>query len=558
MSTCKVEFKGFNIDSSSLDNYLNQFTIDGKQKIEQAKDSILHQLRNAEDNKLGVLKLALNSEKAYIKDLSNMMLNTNRKFYAEVEINNNLQGFSNYNANDNKIYINVDAISQRFSENAEEYLYERIVHDFIQGFANKELKKAYTDANRDSPLMRNIINLFKEYQNITDKKQYDLFKGSIEREPMLDPRSERSLVREGFAEGTYRAITSVAEFLSYGLSNSEFRNTLRKQNLWQKFVTWLKDLLGISQDNNDLEYLYKNLDAYLKQDDPYTLHSGGADGADKHWGLVGKQFGISEENQMHYKTADMSNGNTQITEQDYKEGKKEAAKAANRMFGYDKPEVNMGLLIRNWAQVKHSDAVYAVGRLVPAGENAFPDNKKEDTRIAKNPTVTGGTGYAVNMAILHNKPVYVYNQYDHPTYPKGWYKYDANINDYVPTETPILTRHFAGIGTRHINEDGEKAIQDAYENTFNKKVEIPKPKFKVEQQNRYSVQDVRANPDKIFVFGDNSIRQGTGGQAQIRHEPNAVGIMTKKFPRYTPDAFLYDSEYAENRKRISEDIGKLR
>lgn len=270
MNTCKVEFKGFNIDSSSLDSYLNQFTIDGKQKIDGAKNTISYLLSNAEDNKLGVLKLALNSNKAYIKDLANMMLNTNRKFYAEVEINNNLQGFSKYNANDNKIYINVDAISQRFSESAEEYLYERIVHDFIQGFANKELKKAYSDANRDSPLMRNIINLFKEYQNITDKKQYDLFKGSIEKEPMLDPRSERSLVREGYAEGTYRAVTNPAEFLSYGLSNTQFRNTLRKQNLWQKFVSWLKDLLGISQDNNDLEYLYKNLDTYLKTKEEYT------------------------------------------------------------------------------------------------------------------------------------------------------------------------------------------------------------------------------------------------------------------------------------------------
>ena len=267
MSTCKVEFKGFNIDSSSLDNYLNQFTIDGKQKIDGAKNTISYLLSNAEDNKLGVLKLALNSNRAYIKDLANMMLNTNRKFYAEVEIDNNLQGFSKYNANDNKIYINVDAISQRFSESAEEYLYERIVHDFIQGFANKELKKAYSDANRDSPLMRNIINLFKEYQNITDKKQYDLFKGSIEKEPLLDPRSERSLVREGFAEGTYRAVTNPAEFLSYGLSSTQFRNTLRKRNLWQKFVSWLKELLGISQDNNDLEYLYKNLDAYLKTEE---------------------------------------------------------------------------------------------------------------------------------------------------------------------------------------------------------------------------------------------------------------------------------------------------
>lgn len=502
MSTCKVEFKGFNIDSGSLDNYLNQFTIDGKQKIDGAKNTISYLLSNAEDNRLGVLKLALNSNKAYIKDLANMMLNTNRKFYAEVEINNNLQGFSKYNANDNKIYINVDAISQRFSESAEEYLYERIVHDFIQGFANRELKKAYEDANRDSPYMRNIINLFKEYSKSIDLKEYNVFKGSVNKEPLLDPRSERSLIREGFAEGTYRAITNPAEFLSYGLSSTQFRNTLRKQNLWQKFVSWLKDLLGISQDNNDLEYLYKNLDGYLKQDDPYTLHSGGAIGADTVWGQIGKQFGISEENQRHYKTADMPNGNTQITEQDYKEGRKEAAKAANRMFGYDKPEVNMGLLIRNWSQVKYSDAVYAVGRLVPAGENAFPDNKKEDTRIAKNPTVTGGTGYAVNMAILNNKPVYVYNQYDHPIYPKGWYKYDSNINDYVHIETPTLTRHFAGIGTRNINEDGKKAIQEIYEKTFNKKEEQQETSSEkeiiVEQKENPNITETQENYGEEF------------------------------------------------------------
>lgn len=563
MSTCKVEFKGFNIDSSSLDNYLNQFTIDGKQKIDGAKNTISYLLSNAEDNKLGVLKLALNSNKAYIKDLANMMLNTNRKFYAEVEINNNLQGFSKYNANDNKIYINVDAISQRFSESAEEYLYERIVHDFIQGFANKELKKALTDANRDSPYMRNIINLFKEYQNITDKKQYDLFKGSIEKEPLLDPRSERSLVREGYAEGTYRAVTNLAEFLSYGLSSTQFRNTLRKQNLWQKFVSWLKDLLGLSKDNNDLEYLYENLDAYLKQDDPYTLHSGGATGADTVWGQIGKQFGISEENQMHYKTADMPNGNTQITEQDYKEGKKEAAKAANRMFGYDKPEVSMGLLIRNWSQVKYSDAVYAVGRLVPAGENAFHDNKKEDTRIAKNPTVTGGTGYAVNMAILNNKPVYVYNQYDHPTYPKGWYKYDSNINDYVPTDTPTLTRHFAGIGTRNINEDGEKAIQDAYEKTFNSKNTETKEKTIIDYMKEYHndtdniIFESQSFDEKIeglikFLIQNDIIKETKGDKGETVYEYKGKKYSKEKIADFYNVSFENSKEiYEKSKKELS-------
>jgi hypothetical protein len=55
-------------------------------------------------------------------------------------------------------------------------------------------------------------------------------------------------------------------------------------------------------------------------------------------------------------------------------------------------------LIRNWAQVKYSDAIFAVGNLVNKGKKLFP-NKKNDTRLASHVSVTGGTGYAVEMAI---------------------------------------------------------------------------------------------------------------------------------------------------------------
>ena len=40
---------------------------------------------------------------------------------------------------------------------------------------------------------------------------------------------------------------------------------------------------------------------------------------------------------------------------------------------------------------------------------------------------------------------------------------------------------------------------------------------------------VRANRDRIFLFGDNLVGQGFGGQAAaMRGEPNCVGIPTKK------------------------------
>lgn len=55
--------------------------------------------------------------------------------------------------------------------------------------------------------------------------------------------------------------------------------------------------------------------------------------------------------------------------------------------------------------------------------------------------------------------------------------------------------------------------------------------------------DLRANPDRLYVFGDNLLRRGYRGQAaEMRGEPNAVGITTKKIPSMLPDAFFTDSD----------------
>lgn len=62
---------------------------------------------------------------------------------------------------------------------------------------------------------------------------------------------------------------------------------------------------------------------------------------------------------------------------------------------------------------------------------------------------------------------------------------------------------------------------------------------------------VRKNPHKVFLFGDNLIRTGWGGQAkEMRGEPNAVGIPTKKKPDMTEDSFFTDNELWENKKAI--------
>lgn len=58
----------------------------------------------------------------------------------------------------------------------------------------------------------------------------------------------------------------------------------------------------------------------------------------------------------------------------------------------------------------------------------------------------------------------------------------------------------------------------------------------------YTPKLLRANPDKVFVFGDNMKGFGKGGQAVIRDEPNAFGIPTKRYPSKGDWAYFSDKE----------------
>lgn len=76
-------------------------------------------------------------------------------------------------------------------------------------------------------------------------------------------------------------------------------------------------------------------------------------------------------------------------------------------------------------------------------------------------------------------------------------------------------------------------------------------RIKVEHVRFITRDYVRANPDKIFLFGDNLEQRGYGGQAAtMRGEPNAVGIPTKKKPSMESDAFFTDAEFEQNKAAI--------
>jgi len=81
---------------------------------------------------------------------------------------------------------------------------------------------------------------------------------------------------------------------------------------------------------------------------------------------------------------------------------------------------------------------------------------------------------------------------------------------------------------------------------------------KIEIREHITRDDVRAEKDKIFLFGDNLTGRGLGGQAkEMRGEENAVGIPTKKFPTTNPSAFFSDKELAANVKAIDKAFSKI-
>ena len=62
-------------------------------------------------------------------------------------------------------------------------------------------------------------------------------------------------------------------------------------------------------------------------------------------------------------------------------------------------------------------------------------------------------------------------------------------------------------------------------------------------QDRITRADLRANPGSLYLFGDNHARVGMGGQAaQMRGEPNAVGVRTKWRPTTADDAYFRDED----------------
>ncbi len=169
----------------------------------------------------------------------------------------------------------------------------------------------------------------------------------------------------------------------------------------------------------------------------YTLHSGGAYGADTEWDIIGRKYGLEKAN--HYRPASntkmskrlKANGVQAVvlTDEQMKESKAKLEELLGR-------EIEDELAIRDYNQVVNSEATYAVAKLLSVNK------------------VKGGTNYAVQASIALNHPTHAFDLNT-----KKWYIYNQKTKGFEEEDTPILTKNFAGIGTRDIedyNVPGEK------------------------------------------------------------------------------------------------------
>ena len=191
----------------------------------------------------------------------------------------------------------------------------------------------------------------------------------------------------------------------------------------------------------------------------YTNYHGGAKKYDAYWEQEGKGVGVT--NHTIY-TTDSYDALDQTTK-DKLEDRYQSARTWLGRGNVSADNYSGKLVRRDMMQAAKADGIFAISEIVAPGTKG----RKGYVNKTNHPIVEGGTGYAVASGILLGKSVYVFNQDSSYGYETGWYKWDSSANNFVKTDTPVLTKKYAGIGS-HTNETeiGRQAIRDVYANTF--------------------------------------------------------------------------------------------
>lgn len=176
-----------------------------------------------------------------------------------------------------------------------------------------------------------------------------------------------------------------------------------------------------------------------------TLFSGAANGAESYFGQMAEKYGVNEVNYVFDGHKNQrTRGLRELTPEELARKDVSLAyvsKLLNRTFT-NAPFMRKVLQTIMY-QVESGHEVFVIGTVQEDG------------------TVKGGTGWGAEFAKICNKPLYVFGQVRNAWFSwseeKGWEEQDAPV---------IGHPHFTGTGTRFLEENGKKAIEDLFKRSF--------------------------------------------------------------------------------------------
>jgi hypothetical protein len=177
------------------------------------------------------------------------------------------------------------------------------------------------------------------------------------------------------------------------------------------------------------------------------LFSGGAAGAEAEFGTCAERHGVEEVNFTF-------EGHLQVRRRGLRALNHEELQAGDVSLEYVSRLMNRryaeGPTIRKvlqtlWYQVNSGQEIYVIG-----------------TILADN-TVRGGTGWGAEFAKLCNKPLHVFDQEK-----DRWFKWSGTEWQALGAAAgPVIVHpHFTGTGTRSLQPNGRRAIEQLYDRSF--------------------------------------------------------------------------------------------
>lgn len=273
--------------------------------------------------------------------------------------------------------------------------------------------------------------------------------------------AEFQAIKDEWDTGKYRKIYLPSTGLSNGKISqiTEARTPVLFKYLYDKTADLAKYVSTEHKNTHNVSYeqaqkiiSFSNTMQQKQQNNPqdYTMNSGGAYGGDTYWDVIGRQFGLTNIN--HFRPADNQRLSKTLRDRNVKpfsithEQSNYAREQIKQLTGMELPyDVGGELLARNFYQVDKSDGVFAIANITSSQR-----------------AVEGGTNMAVQVGIKQGKPVHVYDLNT-----ESWYQYNQSTGRFEVEDTPVLTKSFAGVGTRNIqnykvNKNGQWVDREGY------------------------------------------------------------------------------------------------